>query len=169
MPIDLDQLSAAARRRHVAVARSLSEAHQAGIRTAFLCHSHKDALYVQGLLVLLEEAGWRIYIDWLDSSMPETPNEKTAANIRSRIRSNDYFLFLATPNSLASRWCPWEIGFADGVKPNERIFVIPTRLGQNYYGNEYIGLYRRIDISDAGPLGAWPPGMSTGGVYVRDL
>lgn len=92
-----------------------------------------------------------LYIDWQDASMPERPNAATAARIRTEIRGADVFLFLATNNSLSSRWCPWELGFADGVKRNEQIAVIATRdASGNYYGNEYLELYRRIDQSTAG-------------------
>lgn len=49
--------------------------------------------------------------------MPERPNKETAQRIQGKIREIDYFLFLATENSGASRWCPWEIGYADSQKP----------------------------------------------------
>lgn len=169
MAIDLSRLAEAARRPRIRVARSLNEATQQRLRTAFLCHSHKDATYVEGILVLLKEAGWNVYVDWMDSSMPEGPDQTTAENIRTRIRSCDFFLFLATPNSLASRWCPWEIGIADGIKAHDRIYVIPTRNGQSYYGNEYVGLYRRIDIAKDGRLAAWQPGTTSGGTYMAAL
>jgi hypothetical protein len=82
-------------------------------KSAFLCHSHKDEELVKGLIVVFEEAGLDLYVDWRDHSMPETPNGVTAWKIQEKIKSSDVFLFLATANSKASRWCPWEIGFAD--------------------------------------------------------
>lgn len=169
MAIDLSVLRAAARRSRVDVAASAGDARQRGVRTAFLCHSHKDADYVEGLLVLLREAGWQVYVDWKDSAMPAVPNTQTAANIRGRIRDCDYFLFLATPNACASRWCPWEIGIADGIKNNANILVIPTRDGQTDYGNEYLGLYRRIDIARDNRLAAWRPGDHSNGVYMASV
>lgn len=169
MAIDLSQLAEAARRPRTRVARSLNEAQAKHLRTAFLCHSHKDATYVEGILVLLKEAGWNVYVDWMDISMPEVPDQTTAENIRKRIRICDFFLFLATPNALASRWCPWEIGVADGIKPHDGILVIPTRNGQTYYGNEYVGLYRRIDLANDGRLAAWRPGTTSGGTYMAGM
>ena len=62
MAIDLSVLRAAARRSRVEIAASAVDARQRGVRTAFLCHSHKDADYVEGLLVLLREAGWQVYV-----------------------------------------------------------------------------------------------------------
>jgi hypothetical protein len=119
-------------------------------KTGFLCHSHKDRELALGLQQWLKEQGMDLYIDWQDASMPESPDVTTAARIRNVIHSADVFLFLATSDSMASRWCPWELGFADGVKPAEQIAIIATRdASGNYYGNEYLQLYRRIDQSSA--------------------
>ena len=43
-------------------------------------------------------------------------------------------------------WCPWEIGCADSIKGYEKILIIPTEddFG-NWYGNEYLQLYKKID------------------------
>jgi hypothetical protein len=131
-------------------------------KTAFLCHSHKDAKYVTGFVAMLRKAGWDIYVDWQDSTMPATPNRETAYKIKRRIKAANYFIFLATPNSVASRWCPWEIGYADGVVPIESMFVVTTKDGSGHYGNEYLGLYRHIDLSNQGDLAAWNPGEKSG-------
>ena len=112
-------------------------------RIAFLCHSHKDADLVKGILVIFKEAGVDLYVDWQDHSMPETPNGETARKIQQRIQKSDLFLFLATANSKASRWCPWEIGYADSGRRN--IYIIPTSDGASTYGNEYLQLYPKID------------------------
>lgn len=125
---------------------TLLEAKSANEQTAFLSHSHEDAQLAKGLQVLLKQNGWDVYIDWEDSTMPETPDRQTAEKIQAKIRDCNWFLFLATPNSTKSRWCPWEIGYADGKKPLDSILVIPTVDNSGkYYGNEYLQLYRRID------------------------
>lgn len=120
------------------------------LRTAFLCHSHKDESLVKGLLVLFQEKGVNLYVDWLDSEMPESPNGETASRIQDKIKSAYYFFFLATANSKASRWCPWEIGYADGV--GKKVCIISTSDDHNTYGNEYLQLYSHIDdgVSDNG-------------------
>ena len=112
-------------------------------KTAFLCHSHRDDKLVKGLLVIFREMGVDLYIDWQDHTMPDTPNAETARKIQTRIKACDQFLFLATENSKASRWCPWEIGYADSS--SKGIYIIPTSDGRNNYGNEYLELYPRID------------------------
>ncbi|NBF13483.1 toll/interleukin-1 receptor domain-containing protein [Pseudomonas sp. Fl4BN1] len=118
-----------------------------GQLTAFLSHSHKDATLALGLQELLNSQGWDVYVDWQDQTMPDNPDAETAFNIKVAIVRADWFLFLATQNSTMSRWCPWEIGFADGKKAHDRIAIIPTQdnLG-HFYGNEYLNLYNKIDV-----------------------
>ena len=129
-------------------------------QTAFLSHSHKNADLAKGVQAFLQAEGWDVYIDWEDSGMPESPNRETAERIQAKIRDLNWFLFLATKNSTESRWCPWEIGYADGVKKYENILIIPTSDGNKTHGNEYLELYRRIEVADAGGYGAFPPGTS---------
>jgi len=169
MAIPLRRLRESAQRPRITVAKSLTEARELGIRTAFLCHSHIDRDIVLGFVRELSEAGWRIYVDWLDPSLPEKPDRHTASKIKDRIRRANFFIFLATPNSVKSRWCPWEIGYADGVKPIDSIFVVPTEDGAGTYGNEYLDLYRRIDFSNQGRLASWMPGNFNNGTIVSNL
>jgi hypothetical protein len=169
MAIRIDALRSAATRQRTVVASSLNEARTLGVKTAFLCHSHHDASLAKGLVQLLSDAGWRVYIDWQDAQMPETPNRETAQRIKQKIVDFEYFLFLATPNSIASRWCPWEIGYADGKKQIDHILVVPTTDGVQTHGNEYLQLYRRVDLSDKNELAVWQPGQSNNGVLAKNL
>ena len=133
-----------------------------GQKTGFLCHSHKDRDMALGLQQWLKEQGMELYIDWQDPYMPNTPDGTTADRIRTAIKAADVFLFLATNDSMASRWCPWELGFADGTKRNNQIAVIATRdASGNYYGNEYLQLYRRIDQSAGNAVHWYQKGSQT--------
>lgn len=162
------ELRAAATRSRSTVIKSVNEALSKHKQTAFLCHSHKDYELVKGLQVLLEESGWDIYIDWADTEMPSSPNKETATKIKSRIATTDWFLFLATNNSTQSRWCPWEIGIADSIKGYERILIIPTEDDSgNWYGNEYLQLYKRIQegqhvLTGKSGYGAFDAGSDSG-------
>ena len=124
--------------------------------TAFLCHSHKDQRLAKGVQGYLQDKGWQVYIDWEDLSMPDQPNRATAERIKKRIRELTWFLFLATENSTASRWCPWEIGYADGTKKGRAIQILQTRDNNGqYFGNEYLQLYDRVELSQGGRLGSY--------------
>jgi hypothetical protein len=141
-----DLRSASNRSGRVVVAKSLNEALSKNQQTAFLCHSHKDHELAKGLQVLMKENGWDLYTDWEDSEMPSTPNKETANRIKTKIRTTDWFLFLATGDSTQSRWCPWEIGFADSAKGYEKILIIQTEDDYGtWHGNEYLQLYKKID------------------------
>lgn len=166
MAIRLDALQAAARRTGMYKVASVNEARANSLRTIFLCHSHLDAALASGVQNMLQEAGAKVYVDWQDPAMPSVPNKTTADRIRQKIRSLDYFLFLATDNSTASRWCPWEIGYADGVKESDRVMVMPTEKAGTIYGNEYLALYRYIDLSDKNELAAWNAGETKNGKLV---
>ena len=168
MPIPVDRLTQASFRSRPEVVKSFREAKAQGQRTAFLCHSHSDRLLASGLVVVLEEAGWDVYVDWADPAMPPSPTRETAQRIQERITLANFFLFLATANSLGSGGVLWEIGDA-GTKPTNTILIVPTRSGGTIHGNEYLGLYRSIDIASDGRLAAWPAGSTSGGVYLSSM
>lgn len=167
MPIRIDIVRQAANRSRVVKAWTLSEARARGLQTVFLCHSHLDELLAQGVVTLLEEGGWHVYVDWADASMPANPSSETATRIKQRIIDMNYFLFLATSASMSSRWCPWEIGYADGKKQIDKILMLPTVDSIGTHGSEYLALYRRIELSNTNELGVWQPGQSSGGVLLK--
>jgi len=142
---------------------AIANAKRLGKQTAFLSHSHKDAQLAKGVQSFLKSHGWDVYIDWEDSAMPDKPDRKTAERIQQSIVRLDWFLFLATENSMKSRWCPWEIGYADGKKPIDTILVIQTKdIYGNYYGNEYLQLYRYIYATQSGGYAVFRPEASGG-------
>lgn len=146
-----------------------SQTKSAGQRTAFLCHSHKDRQLALGLQVLLRQGGLDLYIDWQDVEMPQQPSAETAQRLRTKIQQSTLFLLLATHNSMASKWCPWELGHADGVKRNAQILVTPTLDGSSEHGAEYMHLYRRIDTSIYGTLQVFNPSQTGSGSDLRTL
>lgn len=117
----------------------------------------------------MAEAGFDVYIDWQDSSMPAEPTRETASRIKRRIIASDWFIFLATDNSMASRWCPWEIGYADGKKDVDEIILVPTSDDSGrYYGNEYLQLYSTVKAAAGGGWALFEPGQSSG-YWLRSL
>lgn len=164
MAISLTSLRNASQRYAGSRYLSFSEAKARGARTGFLSHSRRDVDLARGLVQQLRESGLDLYVDWEDQQMPDIPDRTTAARIQQAIVASEYFLFLATPNSTTSRWCPWEIGYADGRKPIEKILIVPTTDGSGtYYGNEYLQLYRHVDTPRYGTsLEFAEPGRSLG-------
>lgn len=164
MPISISTLEAASSRFFFTKrAATLNEAKGLGHQTAFLSHSSKDKNLARGLQIHLQEKGWNVYLYWQDENLEQKPNRDTALSVQGKIRDADWFLFLATSNSLNSRWCPWEIGYADGVKKYDNILVIPTtdRSGQ-WHGSEYLQIYRQVADERGGGFYAPFPGETTG-------
>ena len=163
MAIYYSTLRQAATRPQATLAKTINEAQSLGVKTAFLCHSHVDKTLVEGFENYVRQKGWRIYIDWLDTSMPDKPNRTTANKIKAKIETTNIFIFLATRNSMTSRWCPWAIGYADGVKQIDDILVVPTIDDSlTYHGSEYLQLYRKLDVSAKDRFAVWAPGAEMG-------
>jgi hypothetical protein len=171
MPIPQSDLrSYASRAGFEKSAAIVNEAKRVGRQTAFLSHSHKDAEMAKGVQGFLQAQGWDVYIDWEDTSMPSTPNRQTAERIQQRIVALDWFFFLATDNSMSSRWCPWEIGYADGKKPYSSILILQTKdASGRYYGNEYLQLYRHLSGTQQGGYAAFGAAQQNGGVILENM
>lgn len=146
MPVHLNEIRSYSGHYKYGRVTTLTEAMRERIPIVFLSHSHKDSEEAEAVQAWLEEEyELKVYIDWKDNTMPDTPNRETAEKIQNKIKDCDLFFFLATKNSVASRWCPWEIGYADEVKGKNKIMIITTTDHIRNYGNEYLALYREID------------------------
>lgn len=161
MAISIDALEkAAGRPLPQTMNKSVNEATAARKKIAFLSHSHLDQKRARGVQVLLAEEGWDVFIDWEHNTLDGRPTKETATWLQHAIGRCDWLLYLATQNSAKSRWCPWEIGYADGKKSNASIVVINTKDSGGTYGSEYLDLYRRI-IEVNGKLIIAEPGSVT--------
>lgn len=114
--------------------------------TVFLSHSHQDADLVLAAVNFLLTLGVEVYVDWLDSSMPSITSGETASKIKGKIKECDRFAVLLSENSVGSKWVPWELGYADGVKDINKIAIMPIRRNQYtsdsaFDGLEYMSLY----------------------------
>lgn len=142
--------------RHVLAARlgkSLDEIAASRQAEVFLAHSSQDAGLVADVVAWLETQGVLVYIDERDPEMSAFTSPKTAVRLRDKIRSCRRMMVLATNRALASRWVPWEIGFADGVKGPMNVVILPLadRAGR-WDGNEYVGIY---PVVEKNPHGSW--------------
>lgn len=171
MPFNLGDLDRAAQRVTAHRKMTLNEARSAGRKTAFLSHSHLDRERAKGLQTLLEETGWDVFIDWEHNLLDDRPTRETARWLQRAIEASDWLMYLATPNSARSRWCPWEVGYADGKKDSRAIVVIPTSDGYTTYGSEYLDLYRQISPTQGGngEAALFEAGQTANGRYLRGL
>ena len=135
------------------IKRSINEVFSTSQRYAFLSHSHLDADLAKGLQSYLLSKDIDLYIDWQDNSLPSIPDSTTANAIKDKIYKSDFFIFLATENSVKSNWCQWEIGYADGKKSTDSMLILPTKdMSGREFGNEYMNIYKYINLDYAGNL-----------------
>ena len=85
------------------------------------------------------------YVDRGDERLPSPPSVQTAAILRDAIRATPRTVVFVTENTHRSRWVPWELGLADGLKaPSPFSAVLPfTASGSDeaWIGQFYLGLY----------------------------
>jgi hypothetical protein len=110
-----------------------------------------DVEYLPGVIALLEGHGARVYVDKKDSSLPPFTSRETAKILRGRIAESQKFILFATEASKESRWMPWELGLADGLKKSAGTAVMPgvdTSGQATWPEREYLGVYDRIVWGD---------------------
>lgn len=149
--------------------RNLRSTRSTAEVSIFLSHSHKDRELALGLQRLLTSRGLILYLDWQDTDMPARPNRETADRIKARIGSSNYFLLLATANAMTSRWVPWEVGIADSRETSAHIIIVPVIDAHGTHGNEYLDLYRSLEIADSGAPAVFEPNQTRGRLVERVL
>jgi hypothetical protein len=116
----------------------------------FLSYRRKDRQYVRPIVEILKKLGAKIYIDYLDESLPEKPNKETAAILRSCIQKSDKFILMATPNSSESKWIPWELGLGDGFLNYSNVAIMPiTQYSNSWEEQEYYSIYGYIKTANS--------------------
>lgn len=115
----------------------------------FLSHSSFDKAEIAGIVTLLENIGYSVYVDFRGDPHldPNRVNRETAATIRRRLQNSRTLVFVLSVNARRSAWMPWELGYFDGLK--KHIVILPIErvpvLGRRYKGQEYLDLYDYID------------------------
>lgn len=116
----------------------------------FLSHSSQDKELVVGAKHIIEQHGFSVYVDWIDDAQRNVVvDRRLAERLRVRMRQCESLFYLHTPSASLSKWCPWELGFFDGLKtPEKRVFIFPViDHGQSYKGQEYLDLYDTVDLA----------------------
>lgn len=115
--------------------------------TVFLSHSHHDKDRVLEFKTIIEDLGIKVYVDWMDKTMPQNTCGETAQRIKKKIDENKKFVFLATNLAVSSKWCNWEVGIGDTYKSskgNLAVLGMSDNMG-HWEGNEYLRIYPSIE------------------------
>lgn len=114
----------------------------------FLSHSFNDADAIYGVKRMIEALNLRVYVDWIDDPTLDRGKVtvKTAAVLRERMKACSSLVYAHSPNSSNSVWMPWELGYFDGIKP-QQVWVLPlvTNDDSEFKGQEYLGLYPPVE------------------------
>lgn len=112
----------------------------------FLSHKHDEILNLESAIAFLKKEGVNVYVDWLDEGMPKTTSGITANRIKTKIKENKKFIFLASEGAINSKWCNWELGFGDAHKYINDIALLPVENDNtNFSGAEYLQIYPYIE------------------------
>ncbi|MDN7429920.1 toll-Interleukin receptor [Burkholderia sp. AU16741] len=133
----------------------------------FLSQTMRDAEIVLGVYDYLEQQGYSVYCDWIES--PESDRAAVtpanAAAVREAMRASDTMLFIDTQGAVQSRWMCWELGWFDAAKGHVAILPVVSQDTEYYHGREFLGLYPYVRIDIEGDLEiVRPPATGPSGV-----
>ena len=107
-----------------------------------------DAELVHGAKAKLEAYGLTVYVDWINDPLLDRSNvtPATAKHLKARMGASKMLVYAHTANSAVSKWCPWELGYFDGLRGGN-VFLLPIVQSDDsqFSGQEYLGLYPYID------------------------
>lgn len=116
----------------------------------FLSHSSLDKTLVLTLVKIFNDAGYSVYVDWINDKQLDRSavSSSTANTLKLRLLESNGLSYIATQNTMTSKWCPWELGLADGMKSGRAcILPILDNSQSAYHGQEYLGIYPYLEYA----------------------
>ena len=77
----------------------------------FISHQKADRVPAKKIADFLISKGINVYFDEYDKSIDRSNPDKLTASIQRGIDFSKYMLILISPNTLYSKWVPWEVGY----------------------------------------------------------
>ena len=153
------------------VLREASSGRPSQYFDVFLSHSFLDAELVLRLKELLEDTGLTVYVDWIDDNDFDrrrvTP--ATADRLRLRMEHSRSLIFAVTESSPSSKWMPWELGYFDGHKSGHVAILPLVDASPTFLGQEYVGLYPHVKVSDLSGFGLYVSSKTSGGASLSSF
>lgn len=113
----------------------------------FISYSWNDREFAYKIVYLLEQCGYKTYVDYKDIKLDRTNvNEDTARELTLKMKKCKALLYLHSPSASVSKWCPWEVGYFSGIK-NFRCANLPLveNAADNFKNQEYLEIYPYIE------------------------
>ena len=113
----------------------------------FISYSWNDRAYADKIVQLLEKCGYKVYIDFNDNRLDRNNvSEETAKCIINEMTKCKGLLYLYSPNSSLSKWCPWEVGVFSGMKSFKCANLPLTQyIGEDFKKQEYLEIYPYVE------------------------
>lgn len=105
----------------------------------FISYAHVDTFQVKDIVEIFKDAG---HDPWFDHRL--LPGQDWKAILAKAITDCEVFVYVLSPESIASEWCQWE--FAEAVKLGKAI--LPIRLQTNINPPDAISRYQWADFAE---------------------
>ena len=92
----------------------------------FISHSSRNKEIIHSIVKTLNNEGLVCYVDWIADRQQlqrQLTSKETAEVIVHRIKQSKFFLYIQSKECIASKWSPWELGYAYAI--NKPICVYP--------------------------------------------
>ena len=112
----------------------------------FVSHSSRNKEQIHEIMQALNKEGLVCYIDWVsdrEQLKRELSSKETAEVIVNRIKMSHSMVYVLTKECIASKWSPWELGYAYAI--NKRICILQLEDIENK--PEYLDLFPVFDLS----------------------
>lgn len=113
----------------------------------FISYSWKDRSFAYKVVELLENCSYTVYVDYNDFKLDRSKvDEDTVKRLIEKMKKCKGLLYLYSPSSSVSKWCPWEVGVFSGIK-NFRCANLPIvdKCTDEYKNQEYLELYPYVE------------------------
>ena len=113
----------------------------------FISYSWKDRSFAYKVVELLENCSYTVYVDYNDFKLDRSKvDEDTVKRLIEKMKKCKGLLYLYSPSSSVSKWCPWEVGVFSGIK-NFRCANLPIvdKSADEYKNQEYLELYPYVE------------------------
>lgn len=113
----------------------------------FISYGWKDRSFAYKVVELLENCSYTVYVDYNDFKLDRSKvDEDTVKRLIEKMKKCKGLLYLYSPSSSVSKWCPWEVGVFSGIK-NFRCANLPIvdKSTDEYKNQEYLELYPYVE------------------------
>ena len=109
----------------------------------FLAHNYRDPDMICGVKLLLEDMGYRVYVDWIEDYrlVGNFVSPETVLRLKKRMHNCRALFYIATSQNEGYQWMPWMCGFFEGIKGKVAILPVTDKLSNKFEGHGYLGIY----------------------------